>query len=101
MEWKWEGDEYLDGDTNKVTVSGKAHNKESVVTKAGSFEAIKIESIIEGTANSKNNVTEWFVEDIGLIKAKIIIEGGGLMGFLRDLLGYGTIEFELVEIKKQ
>lgn len=101
MEWKWEGDEYLDGDTNKVKVTGKAYNKEFVVTKAGSFEAIKIESIIEGTANSKNIVTEWFVEDIGLIKAKIIIEGGGLMGFLRDLLGYGTIEFELVEIKKQ
>jgi hypothetical protein len=101
MEWKWEGDEYLDGDTNKVTVTGKAHNKEFVVTKAGSFEAIKIESMIEGTANSKNNVTEWFAEEIGLIKAKIIIEGGGLMGFLRDLLGYGTIEFELVEIIKQ
>ncbi|MDQ7817931.1 MAG: hypothetical protein RDU14_12970 [Melioribacteraceae bacterium] len=101
MEWEWEGDEYLDGDTNKVKVTGKAHNKEFVITKAGRFEAIRIESLVEGTANSKNNVTEWFVEDVGLIKAKIIIEGGGLMGFLRDLLGYGTIEFELVEIKKQ
>ena len=101
VEWKWEGDEYSDGDTNKVKVTGKAFDKEFVMTKAGRFEAIKLESIIEGSANAKNRVTEWFVEGIGLIKAKIIIEGGGVMGFLRDLLGYGTIEFELKEIRKQ
>jgi hypothetical protein len=100
MEWKWEGDEYSDGDTNKVMVTGKALDKESVVTKAGRFEAIKIESFIEGSSNMKNRVTEWYAEDIGLIKAKIIIEGGGLMGFMRDILGYGTIEFELKEIRK-
>lgn len=99
--WNWEGDEYSDGETNKVKVTGKALNKEMVLTKAGSYEAIKIESIVEGSSGSKNTVTEWYVEGIGLIKAKIIIEGGGVMGTLRDLLGYGTIEFELKEIKKQ
>jgi hypothetical protein len=101
MEWKWEGDEYSNGDTNKVKVTGKALNKEFVMTKAGRFEAIKLESIVEGSSNSKNRVTEWYSEGIGLIKAKIIIEGGGVMGFLRDILGYGTIEFELTEIRKQ
>ncbi|MCX6168446.1 MAG: hypothetical protein NTX65_03835 [Ignavibacteriales bacterium] len=101
VEWKWEGDEYSDGDTNKVKVTGKAFDKEFITTKAGRFEAIKLESIIEGSGNAKNRVTEWFAEGIGLIKAKIIIEGGGVMGFLRDLLGYGTIEFELKEIRKQ
>ena len=100
MEWKWEGDEYSEGDTNKVKVTGKALAKEFVITKAGRFEAIKLESIVEGSANAKNRVTEWYAEGIGLIKAKIIIEGGGVMGFLRDLLGYGTIEFELKEIRK-
>ena len=99
MKWEWEGDEYSDGDTNKVKVNGKAFDKEFIVTKAGRFEAIKIESIVEGSANSKNRVTEWYAEGIGLIKAKIIIEGGGVMGFMRDLLGYGTIEFELKEIR--
>ena len=96
----WEGDEYSDGDMNKVKVTGKALDKEFVITNAGRFEAIKLESVIEGSANAKNRVTEWFAEGIGLIKAKIIIEGGGVMGFLRDLLGYGTIEFELKEIRK-
>jgi hypothetical protein len=101
MEWSCEAEEYKDGVTSKVKVTGKALNKEFVITQAGRFEAIKIESIIEGSSNSKNKVTEWYAEGIGLIKAKIIIEGGGLMGFLRDILGYGTIEFELKGIRKQ
>ena len=99
-EWTGEADEYKDGVNSKVKVTGKALNKEFVITQAGRFEAIKIESIIEGSSNSKNIVNEWYAEGIGLIKAKIIIEGGGIMGFLRDILGYGTIEFELNEIKK-
>jgi len=98
--WGWQGKEYSDGNTTEVTVSGKAICRESVITKAGTFDAIKIESVIESSSNSKNTVTEWYAENIGLIKAKIIIEGGGLMGTLRDFLGYGTIEFELKEIKQ-
>lgn len=101
MEWEWEGDEYSDGDVSKVKVTGRAFDKEFVTTRAGRFEAIKLESIVEGSDNAKNEVTEWYVEGIGLIKAKIIIEGGGVMGVLRDILGYGTIEFELKEIRKQ
>jgi hypothetical protein len=100
-EWKWEGEEYSQNGTTKVKITGKVLNKEFVVTKAGTFEAIKLESVVEGSSNAKNSITEWFAEGIGLIKAKIIIEGGGVMGFLRDILGYGTIEFELKEIRKQ
>jgi hypothetical protein len=100
MEWKWEGDEYSDGEKNKVKVTGKAFDKEFIATKAGRFEAIKLESVVEGSSNSRNIVTEWYAEGIGLVKAKIIIEGGGVMGLLRDILGYGTIEFELKEIRK-
>lgn len=100
MEWVWEGDEYSNGEKNKVKVSGKALVEESILTKAGRFKAIKLETIVEGSANSRNIVTEWYAEGIGLIKAKIVIEGGGMMGFLRDLLGYGTLQFELAEIRK-
>jgi hypothetical protein len=99
--WAWEGDEYSDGDTNKVKITGKVFDKEFIITKAGTFEAIKLESIVEGSSDSKNIVTEWYTEGIGLIKAKIIIKGGGVMGVLRDILGYGTIEFELTEMRKQ
>jgi hypothetical protein len=100
-EWKWEGDEYSDGETNKVMVTGKVIENEFVSTDAGVFEATKIESLVEGSSDLKNRVTEWYAEGIGLIKAKVIIEGGGIMGFVRDILGYGIIEFELKEIRNQ
>ena len=101
MEWEWEGDEYSDGDTSKVKVTGKVVGKEFVKTDAGSFETIRIESLVEGASDLKNRVTEWYAEGVGLIKIKAIIEGGGIMGFARDILGYGTIEFELKEIRNQ
>jgi hypothetical protein len=99
--WEWEGDEYSDGETNKVMVKGKVIGSEFVSTDAGVFEATRIESLVEGSSDLKNRVTEWYAEGIGLIKAKVIIEGGGIMGFVRDILGYGTIEFELKEIRNQ
>ena len=85
----------------KLKVTGKVFGKEIVETDAGRFEAIKLESLVEGSSDLKNRVTEWYAEGIGLIKAKVIIEGGGIMGFVRDILGYGTIEFELKEIRNQ
>ena len=100
-EWEWEGDEYSDGEKYNVHITGKVLGNESVLTKAGKFEALKLETIIESSSETKNKVTEWFTEGIGLIKAYVIIEGGGFMGFMRDILGYGTIEFELEEIRKQ
>lgn len=100
MEWVWEGEEYSNGEKNKVKVSGRAIEEEFVTTKAGSFKAIKLETVVEGSSNSRNTITEWYSNGIGLIKAQIVIEGGGMMGFLRDILGYGTLQFELTEIRK-
>jgi len=101
MKWEWTGDEYSGGNTNKVKVTGKAIDTELVSTKAGTFDAIKLESVVESSTNTKNIVTEWYVKGTGLIKAHIVIEGGGLEGALRDFLGYGTIDFELKEIRNQ
>lgn len=100
-EWEWEGKEYSNGESNKVKISGKSFAKEFVITEAGKLEAIKIETIVESASGAKNIVTEWYSEGLGLIKAIIIIDGGGVMGLLRDILGYRTIEFELIEIKRE
>jgi hypothetical protein len=100
-EWIWEGEEFSDGEANKVKVSGKVLGREFITTKAGKLEAVKVETIVESANDAKNIVTEWYAEGLGLIKAKIIIDGGGVMGFLRDVLGYGTLEFELAEIRTE
>ncbi|KAF0141720.1 MAG: hypothetical protein FD122_1275 [Stygiobacter sp.] len=97
-EWNDEAIEYINGDSNKVNVTGKVLAEEEMATKAGKFTALKIETTVESATGSKNIVTEWIAAGIGLVKARIEIKGGGLMGFARDILGYGTINFELKEI---
>jgi hypothetical protein len=98
-QWTWEGIEYSDSDSSEVKVTGKIFGYETIITKAGIFEAVKTETIIEVSQNSKNIITEWYAKNIGLVKAKIMIGGGGLLGFVRDLLGYSEINFALKEIK--
>ena len=98
-DWKWTGIEYCNGDSSDISVTGKVFNKEMISTKAGNFETIKVETVIEGSSNSKNTLTEWYAEGIGLIKAIIIIDGSGIMGLVKNLLGYGKLEFELKEIR--
>ena len=68
--WEWEGEEYSDGEANKVKVSGKVLGKEFITTKAGKLEAIKMETIIESADNAKNIVTEWYAEGSGIDKSK-------------------------------
>jgi len=46
--------------------------------------------------NAPFNCKKCFAESCRVYK----YEGGGVMGFLRNILGYGTIEFELKEIRK-
>jgi len=97
--WKWTGIEYCNDDSSNIVVTGKVYDKEMIITKAGNFEAIKVETIIDGSSNSKNTVTEWFADGIGLVKAIIKLDGSGIMGLVKNLLGYGKIEFELKEIR--
>jgi hypothetical protein len=97
--WDWEGEEYSDGDTSVIKLSGRVLDKELVSTPAGNFESIKVETKISSSSGSENNIVEWYVENIGIVKAIISINGGGLMGMIRKVMGYAKIEFELKEIK--
>ena len=99
QEWSWNGKEFIDGETHTVKLIGKAAKIETITTLAGKFETLKVESILETSEGSKNILTEWYAKNLGMVKMQVIIEGGGMLGFARDILGYGTIEFELKEIQ--
>jgi len=45
--------------------------------------------------------TVLYAKDFGMVKMLVSIEGGGMLGFARDILGYGTITFELKEIRNK
>ncbi|NMB83461.1 MAG: hypothetical protein GYA14_16755 [Ignavibacteria bacterium] len=96
--WEWEGVEYSNGDSAIVKCFGKVFEKEKIEVEAGKFEAIKVETTVISSNGSKNFISEWYANDVGLIKAEIMVNGGGLMGLLRDILGYKTIQFELKKI---
>jgi hypothetical protein len=98
QEWSWTGKEFINDETHTVNLKGKVSSFETISTPAGNFESLKVETTLETSQGTKNNLTEWYVKDLGMVKMQISIKGGGMLGFARDVLGYGTIEIELKEI---
>lgn len=99
--WEWKGKEFNNDEINTLKLKSKALGLETIKVKAGEFSAMKVITEIESGSGTKNKVTEWLSKDIGIIKSEVEIQGGGLMGFVRDILGYGTLTFELLEIKNK
>lgn len=98
LAWKDETTEIIDGEPNQVTLNAKVLAEEEIQTLAGKFTALKIQTIVESVDGSKNIVTEWIAENIGLVKSIIEIKGGGITGLIRDILGLGKLKFELKNI---
>lgn len=98
-EWNWDGKEYDEENINKISVGAKVEKSEIIKVPAGTFETLKLVTTITSSAGTKNTVTEWFAKNVGLVKMSAIIEGGGIIGTARDLMGLGEIIFELKEIK--
>lgn len=78
--------------------TGKIIGLDTVVTDAGKFETMKIETIIKSSEGTRNIMTEWFARGIGMVKTHLVIEGNGFASFIKDVLGYGNIDFELEKI---
>lgn len=99
--WNWKGKEFDEDDTYILDVNSRIDNIEKVTVPAGTFDAIKLVTSVKSTKGTKSNVTEWYAKDVGLIKMIAIVEGGGVIGAARDLLGLGEIVFELKEVKSK
>ena len=97
QEWTWDGIEFVDNDSRSVKLKGKASGFETINIAAGKFDALKVETTIETSNGTKNIMTEWYAKNLGLVKMHISIKGGGALGFVRDVLGYKSIDFELKE----
>lgn len=99
--WNWKGKEFDEDDTYILDVNSRIDNIEKVTVPAGTFDAIKLVTSVKSTKGTKSNVTEWYAKDVGLIKMIAVVEGGGVIGAARDLLGLGEIVFELKEVKSK
>lgn len=101
QEWTWDGKEYVNDETHTVNIKAKVSKFEKITLPAGSFETLRVETTLETSNGTKNVLTEWYAKDLGMVKMLVSIEGGGMLGFARDILGYGTITFELKEIRNK
>jgi len=99
QEWSWDGKEFVNDETHTVNLKGKAAKLETITLPTGTFETLKVETTLETSNGTKNLLTEWYAKDLGMVKMLVSIEGGGMLGFARDILGYGSILFELKEIR--
>lgn len=97
--WQWKGTEFCDGESNTLIIDGKFAGTETVTTKAGTFETIKIVTKINSVGGSKSTLTEWLAPGIGIVKSHAVIDGSGVTGVFQDLLGYDVIDFELISIR--
>ncbi|MFA7288130.1 MAG: hypothetical protein WC055_04560 [Melioribacteraceae bacterium] len=98
--WTWNGYEYFGDDSATVSIKGFVEGEEKIKVPAGEFTAMKVVTELVTGKGSKNKITEWIAPDIGIIKTHITIEGGGFTGFLRNILGYSEINFELKGVEK-
>lgn len=102
QQWSCDRTEYLDnGDSNKISLVSKCIGAEELKLKAGTFQTMKLETVIKSGDGSTNYIEEWIAPNVGLIKSRIKMTGGGLTGTVRDVLGLGELNFELVEIKSR
>jgi hypothetical protein len=97
--WSWKGMEYFDGEKYRLEVEGKVVGTERITVPAGTFDAVKIETNMKSASGSANRIQEWYAQNIGMIRTRVTIQGGGVIGMVRDLLGYGEILFELKKIQ--
>lgn len=96
--WQWKGYEMNENEKNSLDINAVVEEKKVITVPAGKFETIKVVTNIESSSGTKNTVTEWYAQDVGIVQMNIKVEGGGLMGFIRDFLGYSELNFELKAI---
>lgn len=102
QQWSCDRMEYTEsGDSNKISLTSKCVGAEELKLKAGVFQTMKLESVIKSGDGSTNYIEEWIAPNVGLVKTKIVMKGGGLTGTVRDVLGLGELNFELVEIRNR
>lgn len=96
--WSWKTYKVEDEDSIFVTTSGRIEAEEKLFFPAGEFDALRIVFDIETSEGEKSEVTQWMTPNLGRIKMKVVMEGGGFVGTILSILGYDEIEFNLKEV---
>jgi hypothetical protein len=97
--WTWEGREIEDGKLSKLRLWGTALGLETIKTKAGEFNCIKVMLKIVSENGNTNTEIEWLAQDIGVVRLKAKIQGSGISGMVQRFLGLNEVYFSMIERK--
>lgn len=95
--WSWQGKEIVNGKPMNCKMDGVMEGRETIRVPAGEFHCLKVKVTTvsdDGTSSS----TQWLAPGVGVVKAVIEIDAGGLTGFLMRLLGLDEFRLELKEM---
>ncbi len=98
--WKWEGKEVVDGDIIESKVEGIIVGWDKITVPAGEFLCLKVAVTTTSNDGTTSSSIQWLASGVGIVKADIAIDAGGLSGFIIDLLGYDTYHLALIEMIK-
>lgn len=98
----WNGTtlEYSHGDTATTVLNGSVVGEETITVSAGTFKTLKVITVFSHPNGAESRVTDWICPGIGIIKSRLQMSGDGLTGFIRNVLGYSEILFELKKWEK-
>lgn len=98
--WSWSGTETVDGDEIQTAITGKAEAEEKVAVPAGEFSCLRVRVDTVCSDGTTASSVQWLARGVGIVKAEIAVDAGGLSGFLISLIGMDRFTLELKEIKK-
>lgn len=98
--WIWEGTELVDGELLHSRVEGTVEGEEKIRVPAGEFTCLKVKVRTISDDGTVSSSTQWLAPGVGVVKAFIGIEAGGLTGVITWLLGLDTFSLELEEISE-
>ncbi|MFH1037624.1 MAG: hypothetical protein V1789_03010 [PVC group bacterium] len=98
--WEWKGREVVDGDIIESRVEGVIDGWETVAVPAGEFRCLKVTVRTVSDDGTTSSSTQWLASGIGIVRADIKIDAGGLSGFIISLLGFDSYHLELEEMNR-
>ncbi len=97
--WEWKGKEVMD--RKKIVESraqGVIEGREKVTVPAGEFDCLRVTVETVSDDGTVSSSTQWLAPRVGIVKAEVEIEAGGISGLLISLLGFDTYFLELLEM---
>jgi len=98
--WSWSGTETVDGDEVQTKIAGKAEAEEKVTVPAGEYSCLRVKVDTVSSDGTTASSVQWLARGVGIVKADIAIDAGGLSGFLVSLIGMDRFTLELKKAER-